>query len=138
MSILMAYLAPGDVEPCAPSPDDLEKQDVPRRFRKPYPPARVPLMAPPRGAFEPFADAIGVGDYFFDQRRVVVERGDTVTWTFDGEKADHDVAVANGPYAFSSSWIRKGEFSYTFEKRGTYGLYCSLHPGLMSQQVKVD
>jgi hypothetical protein len=136
MSILMAYLVPGDVEPCADPPSDLEKQDVPRRFRKPYPPSTVPLMAPPRGPFKPFSDPIRAGDYFFDQRRVVVDRGTPVTWRFDGN-TQHDVAVANGPYAFTSEWIQKGEFTYTPPKRGTYGLFCTLHPGLMSQELKV-
>jgi hypothetical protein len=46
--------------------------------------------------------------------------------------------VANGPYAFSSEWIKQGQFSYRFRKRGTYGLFCTLHPGLMSQELKVE
>jgi hypothetical protein len=137
MSILMAYLVPGDVEPCAAPPSDLERQDVPRRFRKPYPPSTVPLMAPPRGPFRPFRDAIDVIDFEFEQRRVVVERGTPVTWKFDGG-TPHDVAVANGPRAFSSPWIEKGEFTYTPRKRGTYGLFCTLHPGAMSQELKVE
>ena len=137
MSILMAYLVPGDVDNCAPSPNDLEKQDVPRKFRKPYPPARVPLMSPPTGAFRPFTDPIAVEDYLFRPRRVVVQRGEPVTWDFDGS-VDHDVAVANGPYAFSSQWIKKGEFTYRFQKRGNYGLFCTLHPGLMTQELKVE
>jgi len=136
MSIMMVYLVPGDVDPCAPSPDDIEIQDVPRRSRKPYPPATVPLFSPPRGAFEPFTDPIGVEDFLFKPRRVAVDRGTTVTWDFNDD-IDHDVAVANGPYAFSSDWIKKGQFSYKFRKRGTYGLFCTLHP-TMSQQVKVE
>jgi len=136
MSILMAYLVPGDVEPCTEPPSDLERQDVPRRFRRPYPPSTVPLMAPPRGPFRPLGKGIGVGDYFFSKRRVVVERGTPVTWKFDGGTL-HDVAVANGPRAFSSDWIQKGEFTYKFKKRGTYGLFCTLHPGRMSQELKV-
>ena len=136
MNIMMAYLAPGEVEPCEAHPDDLIVQDVPRRYRKPYPPYRVPLMAPPTGVFKPFRNAIGVKDYFFAQRRVVVKRGTKVTWRFDGS-VNHDVSVANGPRGFSSPWIQKGEFSYTPRKRGTYGLFCTLHPGLMSQELKV-
>ena len=137
MNIMMAYLAPGEVEPCEAHPDDLIVQDKPRRFRKPYPPYRVPLMAPPTGAFRPFRNAIGVKDYFFAQRRLVVNRGTKVTWKFDGS-VNHDVSVANGPRGFSSPWIQKGEFSYTPRKRGTYGLFCTLHPGLMSQELKVN
>lgn len=135
MSILMGYLALGNVEGCEPLPDDLETQDVPRKFRKPYPPSRVPLMAPPTGAFEPLSGPIDVGDYFYGQRRVVVRKGTEVTWKFDGQSL-HDVAVANGPRAFSSPWISQGEFRYTPRVKGTYGIFCTLHP-TMSQELKV-
>jgi hypothetical protein len=139
MSIMMAYLAPGGVEPCADAPDDLITQDVPRRFRKPYPPYRVPLMAPPKGVFRPFSGAIGVKSYFFQQRRVVVKRGTKVTWRFTDPTIPHDVSVANGPRGFSSPWLQNGaKFSYTPRKRGTYALFCTLHPGLMSQELKVE
>jgi plastocyanin len=137
MSIMMAYLLPGETEPCADAPDDVITQDVPKHFRKPYPPYKVPLMAPPRGAFRPFNGAIDVVDYAFQQRRVVVKRGQRVTWRFDGGTL-HDVSVANGPRGFSSPWIQSGEYSYTPRKRGTYGLFCTLHPGLMSQELKVE
>jgi plastocyanin len=137
MSIMMAYLVPGEVDGCEELPDDLVTQDVPRRYRKPYPQFEVPLMAPPEGAFRQFRNAIRVTDYFFSQRRVVVERGTEVTWRFPGDN-DHDVAVANGPRGFQSDWLKNGgEFSYTPRKRGVYSLYCSLHPGLMSQELKV-
>jgi hypothetical protein len=137
MSIMMGYLAPGEVDGCEAAPDDVVVQDVPDRYRKPYPRYRVPLMAPPTGPFKPLGNGIGVGDYFFSKRRVVVERGTEVTWKFDATR-QHDVSVANGPRGFSSEWIRKGEYTYTPRRRGVYSLYCTLHPGLMSQQLKVE
>jgi plastocyanin len=137
MSIMMAYLLPGEVEPCEASPSDLVTQDVPSRSRRPYPPSRVPLMAPPKGAFRPFNGDIDVVDYAFRQRRVVVKRGTPVTWNFDGGTL-HDVSVANGPRAFSSPWIQDGNFTFTPKVKGTYGLFCTLHPGLMSQELKVE
>jgi len=136
MSIMMAYLAPGEVDGCQEVPDDLDKQDVPKRSRKPYPRFRVPLMAPPTGAFKPLGSGIGVSDYFFSKRRVVVERGTPVTWKFDAER-EHDVSVASGPRGFASPWIRNGEYNFTPTKRGLYKLYCTLHPGRMSQELKV-
>jgi hypothetical protein len=136
MSIMMAYLVPGEVDGCQEPPDDLITQDVPKSYRKPYPRFRVPLMAPPTGPFKPFEDAIGVGTYFFANRRVVVERGTEVTWRFNANRF-HDVSVASGPRGFSSEWIQNGEYSYTPRKRGLYSLYCTLHPGRMSQELKV-
>ena len=136
MSIMMAFLVPGEVDGCQGRPDDLITQDVPKAYRKPYPRFKVPLMAPPTGPFKPLKDAIGVGTYFFDERRVVVERGTPVTWRFNADR-DHDVSVASGPRGFSSEWIRNGEYTYTPRKRGLYSLYCTLHPGRMSQELKV-
>jgi plastocyanin len=137
MSIMMAMFLPGEVDGCEEPPDDLVMQDVPKSYRKPYPRFKVPLVAPPKGAFEPFANAIKVDDYFFSDRRIVVDRGTPVTWRFAGTR-EHDVAVANGPRGFQSDWIKSGEFSYTPRKRGLYSIYCSLHPGLMSQELKVE
>lgn len=137
MSIMMAYLYPDDVDDCEALPDDIRTQDVPKRFRKPYPRFKVPLMAPPTGVFKPLRKAIRVRDYFFAPRRAAVKRGTPVTWRFDGTR-QHDVSVANGPRGFSSDWIQKGEFTYTPTKRGKYALFCTLHPGLMSQQLKVE
>jgi plastocyanin len=136
MSIMMAYLAPGDADPCAAPPDDLVTQDVPKSYREPYPRFKVPLMAPPSGAFKPLGNGIGVSDYFFSKRRVVVESGTPVTWRFDAVR-QHDVSVASGPRGFSSEWIQNGEYTYTPRKRGLYSLYCTLHPGRMSQELKV-
>lgn len=136
MSIMMGLLVPGEVDGCEALPDDLKTEDVPRKFRKPYPPATVPLSFPPTGPFKPFSGQLDVVDYAFEQRRVVVDRGTEVVWKFNASD-QHDVSVANGPRAFSSDWISKGEFSYTPRVKGTYELLCSLHPGLMSQQLKV-
>jgi len=139
MSILMAYLVPGEVDGCQDLPDDLERQDVPDIYRKPYPRFRVPLMAPPTGAFKPLGSGINVSDYFFSKRRVVVQRGTEVTWRFETSlPSGHDVSVASGPRGFSSPWIQKGEYSYTPTKPGLYKLYCTLHPGRMSQELKVE
>ena len=138
MSIMMGYLAAGEVEPCAEATGDLLTQDVPRSFRKPYPLSRVPLYAPPKGPFRPFTEALDVIDYEFKQRRVVVKRGTEVTWTFNGQTDDHDVAVANGPRGFSSRWLRRGAtYTRKMTVRGTYRLFCTLHP-VMSQELKVE
>ncbi len=66
MSIMMAYLAPGEVDGCQEVPDDVEKQDVPESFRKPYPPfPGAADGAAQRARSSRSAAAIGVSDYFF-------------------------------------------------------------------------
>ena len=60
-----------------------------------------------------------------------------MTWKFDDD-IDHDVAVANGPYAFSSEWIKQGEFSYKFREARHVRPLLHAASGRMSQQVKVD
>src|SRR3712207_1492408 len=97
---------------------------------------KVPLMAPPEGPFKRLGAGIQVRDYLFSKRRVVVQRGTEVTWSFGGPSA-HDVSVASGPRGFSSEWLRSGDYSYTPTKAGLYKLYCTLHPGRMSQELKV-
>ena len=69
--------------------------------------------------------------------RPVDHASSACNWRFDASR-DHDVSVANGPRGFSSEWIKRGEFTYTPKVPGKYSLYCTLHPGLMSQELKVE
>jgi plastocyanin len=61
----------------------------------------------------------------------------TVTWNFLGA-IPHDVTLANGPFGFSSDHLTGGaSFSQTLTRRGTYRLFCSLHPVEMTEVIKV-
>ncbi|MFY9469042.1 MAG: plastocyanin/azurin family copper-binding protein [Solirubrobacterales bacterium] len=102
----------------------------------------VPLTQEPTGPFEPLAGGtIRVTEPRFDPRRIELKSGDSLRWKFDtpdGNDTLHDVTVANGPEGFSGPHLNAGRsFSRRFDRPGTYGLYCSLHPMTMVQQVKV-
>jgi plastocyanin len=62
--------------------------------------------------------------------------GATFTWRFHGS-VEHDVTLATGPAGFASPSMHSGTFTYRFTRRGTYRLFCSLHPARMTQLVIV-
>jgi hypothetical protein len=137
MNIMIAYLARGETEPCAPVPDDVRLTNRPRRYRSQPPRFIVPLIFRPRGAWRPASGPLDVGDFYFRPQRIVARRGQTVTWSFGGNTA-HNVTVANGPRGFSSPWSQRGAtFSYRPRTAGTYRLFCSLHPAYMAQELRV-
>ena len=66
---------------------------------------------------------------------IEVESGTTVTWT-NGDKIVHTVVDVNN--AFDSKLIQPNEsWSYTFDTKGSYDYYCTLHPW-MKGTIKVN
>ena len=133
MGIMILYLAPHETAPCAPLPQ------VPADpSSAPGAPPRVvlPLLKQPRG---PLAAGIGstfLRDFQFGAQRVELRRGARFRWKFAGPSR-HDVTVASGPVGFASPSRASGSFAVRFTKRGTYRLFCSLHPTQMTQVVTV-
>ena len=70
---------------------------------------------------------VGVKDSFFTSKNVSISRGTTVTWTWKGSLY-HNVKVKSGPAKFNSRTQIHGTYSHRFTARGTYKLFCSLHP----------
>ena len=77
-----------------------------------------------------------VADFRFRHERVRVPRNTLFRWRFVGP-ARHDVTLANGPEGLASNSVTQGLFGFRFRRPGTYNLYCSLHPTLMTQRVIV-
>ncbi len=73
----------------------------------------------------------------FNKPNLSVPRGTKVRWTIPGNEL-HNVTVASGPRGFSSTNLSNNRY---FEKklvvRGTYRLFCALHPVDMTQRVVV-
>ena len=59
-----------------------------------------------------------------------------VTWRFQ-DSATHNVTVRRGPAKFHSKDIRRGSYSRTLTRRGTYKLVCSIHPN-MRETIRVS
>ena len=62
--------------------------------------------------------------------------GERLTWRFR-DNVIHDATVVRGPRGFATATVRNKNQRYRFRVPGEYRLYCSIHPVLMSQVVKV-
>jgi plastocyanin len=129
MGIVMLFFAPGPTSDC-------------RSYTSPVPapstadPVTIDLLKQPAGPVRRNLRSTVVGDYTFGAERVSLRRGARFTWNFRGG-VEHDVTLASGPAGFASPSMRRGSYTYRFSRRGTYKLFCSLHPARMTQVVNV-
>jgi plastocyanin len=77
-----------------------------------------------------------VGDFFLRPGTMVVKKWTRVTWKWHGY-LNHNVTVKKGPAKFHSRTQSGGSFSHRFTRRGTYFLYCTLHPTQMKEKIVV-
>jgi hypothetical protein len=96
----------------------------------------IELLKRPAGPLRRDLRGTWVGDYAFGAQRVSLRPGARFTWRFLGG-VEHDVTLASGPVGFSSPSMRRGSYTFRFTRRGTYHLFCSLHPARMTQTVNV-
>jgi hypothetical protein len=129
MGIAILYFAPRPEASCEPFVSPLPVPTQPQKVT-------VALLKQPRGPLR-HVRSTWVGDYIFGAQRVTIPRGTVFTWRFIGEVA-HDVTVASGPVGFGSPSLSGGKtFSFHFTRPGTYRLFCSLHPALMTEVIQV-
>jgi plastocyanin len=98
----------------------------------------VTIDGPP-GAFRTLSTGatVTVGDRFFSEPNVIVKKGTTLNYQFNG-KETHNVTLANGPMGIGSPDAKGGAvYNQTFSRTGTYRLFCGLHPVQMSERVVV-
>ena len=152
MGLMLVWVARDDsvTTPCGPMPTDVRTLRTKTPGRSKPVPFTVPLTGldaqgravtidhpPGASVFLSGDPTIDVANYAFGERNVVIDRGTTLTWRFDGDVA-HDVTLANGPYGFSSDNLSGSKtFSITLQRPGTYKLFCALHPVQMTQVVEV-
>jgi len=72
---------------------------------------------------------VGLGDNYFHPGRLTIDKGTKVTWNWKGY-LNHNVHVKSGPSKFHSPPQVQGSFSHVFNRRGTYHLYCTIHPNM--------
>lgn len=70
-----------------------------------------------------------VGDLFIRPGKLTISAGTRVTWHWVGSLG-HTVTVKSGPAHFGSRLMSTGSYSHVFTRRGTYHLYCRVHPGM--------
>jgi plastocyanin len=68
-----------------------------------------------------------IKDNFFSAKTLTINKGSKVTWQWKGF-LPHNVRVKSGPVKFHSHTQVRGTYSHTFLRKGTYRLYCTLHP----------
>ena len=153
MAIDHVYMAFGGRVPpgCAPFPSDLRNENLDVRGRTAPPRVVVPLtgigpdgkartIARPPGATVQLGGSatIRVGGFRFSQSNLTIPEGATLTWSFGDRTIKHDVTLAYGPDGFAAPYSSDGaRFSHRFVRPGYYQIFCSLHPVLMQETVKV-
>ncbi len=76
-------------------------------------------------------DTSGYGGAYFNPATVNVTGGTTVTWVNE-DSMPHTVTSRDG--LFDSPTLNRGQrFSYKFDKPGTYGYFCKIHPAMTGQ-----
>jgi plastocyanin len=152
MGIAHVYLAPDDSVPagCSAPPSVGETLGPGFAGGQPDPPAVSLTLAQwrGRGVAKQIAQPKGrlvrrtgnatvkVDRFAFDPPLLSIPRGASVRWLFRDEKI-HDATLVRGPRGFATATVRDRSQRHRFDVAGEYRLYCSVHPVLMSQLVKV-
>jgi hypothetical protein len=99
---------------------------------------RARVIDRPPGAFRRFDGdgSVLVDQFAFKPSLVSIPRDSSVTWRFR-DNYIHDATVVRGPRGFATKTVRNRNQRIRFTVPGEYKLYCSIHPVLMSQVVKV-
>jgi plastocyanin len=152
MGIMALFFAPDSsvTQPCGPLPADLRTYQTTAPHRTATPVFTVPLTGldangrartisrpPGRTVSLRSGSTVDVGDSFFATHNIALARGARLNWDFAGSSL-HNVTVANGPRGFASDHLDGDRvYSRRFTVRGTYQLFCALHPVAMTQTVTV-
>ncbi|KAA0022759.1 cupredoxin domain-containing protein [Antrihabitans cavernicola] len=75
--------------------------------------------------------AVKVKGMAFTPATITVTAGTKVTWTFDDGGIPHTVTgLKDAAMGINSPILKEGDYSYTFDKPGTYNYICSIHPDM--------
>jgi plastocyanin len=78
---------------------------------------------------------VTIDNFTFTPPVLTVARGTRVTWT-NHDDIPHTVTSSQDPGKMHSPVLDTDEkYILTFDKPGTYGFFCSLHPHMQSQVV---
>jgi len=152
MGISHVYLAADDSvkQRCGSPPSREEVLGPDFENGRPAPPAvrltlaqwrgtgRARVIDRPAGAFRRLDGngSVLVDQFAFKPSLLSIPRGSSLTWRFR-DSYIHDATVVRGPRGFATKTVRNKNQRIRFTVPGEYRLYCSIHPVLMSQVVKV-
>jgi len=78
---------------------------------------------------------VKIDNFSFTPATLTVSLGSTVTWT-NRDDIPHTVVSADDPKVFKSKVLDTDEeFSFKFDKAGTYSYFCSIHPKMTGKVV---
>jgi plastocyanin len=80
--------------------------------------------------------SVTINDNSFSTGSVSIKKGGSVTWHWSGTHNRHNVTAIKGG-SFHSRTQKKGSYSHTFTRKGTYTLICTIHSRVMRMTVKV-
>ncbi|MDE3075780.1 MAG: cupredoxin domain-containing protein [Chloroflexota bacterium] len=86
----------------------------------------TPSTSPSTAAQTSGGNQLRIGDFSFTPATITIGAGTKVTWTNAGP-SNHTVTSNDGQFE-SGTIQRKGTFSFTFTKAGTYSYHCAFHP----------
>lgn len=82
---------------------------------------------------------ISVRDNSYSRSSISIKKNGTIKWAWRNTGNSHNVTSGKkNPVSFTSK-TKSGSFSFShkFTKRGTYKIFCSIHPDQMKVTVKV-
>jgi len=79
------------------------------------------------------SNKIVLKNFMFEPASLTVKAGSTVTWT-NMDEEPHTVVSSSGLFR-SNGLDTKDTFSFKFDKPGTYGFICSIHPQMVGTIV---
>ena len=91
---------------------------------------------------KPVTEKVAVKDDVYGASKVKIHKGSSVKWVWDKNNYDsHNVTLLKGPKGVKKFDSPSGSvglhYKRTFDKPGTYQVYCTIHPEAMTMTVVV-
>jgi plastocyanin len=82
---------------------------------------------------------ITVKDFAFEPAAVTVASGTTVVWKFEGDHPHTSTSDGGSAMPWDSTFKYRGDtYQLTFDRAGTFGYHCRIHPRMTGVVTVVD
>jgi plastocyanin len=96
--------------------------------RRAVPLAAAAMLVLGFAAYAAEPNTVTISNFAFSPAILSITAGTKVTWT-NSDEEPHTVTSADAGATFKSAALdTKDQFSFTFDKPGTYKYFCSIHP----------